>query len=251
MPRKISGIFSIILAACMIFFTAGCSDQEEEQYKTNEPDLTTREGTAKAVIYAAMHNKPELFWNCLSPNTQKILKQSAKGDLEKFKKDFFAKFNKDFQRLMSKHQFNQKKIMAEMFNGKLYPVKKIENLWYLDLEGSLVKRKSRGSVYKSLANHSSKAALGDNFLSGVLSSNYDLVWDCLSYEMQEKLRKAEKNKGLDLYDIKKNFVNEHKPEIEKLLEKYQFDAEKAKAEFLKKAPIIQVRGKWYYHPKKI
>ena len=129
MRKKLSVIFSMLAAIFVLFSSTGCSDQEE-LYKTNEPDLSTRDGAAKAVIYAAMHNKTELFWNCLSPNTQKLIQQSAKGDLEKAKKDFFAKFNKEFQKLMNKHQFNQRKIMAEMFNGKPYPLTKIENLWY-------------------------------------------------------------------------------------------------------------------------
>lgn len=241
-------IMPILLVTCSLSCTiiiTGCSDTSSQDSKNfTVPILATKETALKSITYAVMYDKSELFWNCLSEESQIFLLSTAKqmGKTEEAaKQEFFQGFQKDFKKIMIKHGNNPEHVVLALSAGNFFPMEQINGKWYYRPEG-IVKRGNNTSVDK----YSDKMVLTSDFVTGIIGSNYDLVWNCLSVQMQEKVKKERGGKNTDEEEIKKRFVNDMKPVIDKELEKNNYDADKTISAFSRKSSIIKIGNRWFY-----
>ena len=143
-------IFGTIAVCCLcgVILSVGCSPKVKKTEKDiKTPDLSTKEMTVKSITYAVMYDKVELFWNCLTPGSQRLVFNAAKQtgrNPENAKSEFFLGFKKDFQKTMRKFENDPEKVAEALTGeGSTFPLEQLDNKWYLNLEGTMIQKKSQ------------------------------------------------------------------------------------------------------------
>ena len=243
-------ITTVLLIAASLFgqmFMTGCSEESpKKESDFNVPILETKETTLKSITYAVMYDKSELFWNCLAEDTKIVLLESAKkvGRTEDIaKKEVFLWFKKDFQKIMRKHDNDPDQVVDALLKGNVFPLEQINKKWYLLLDGMIARN---DQIAHTIVKYSTKESLVSDFINGIIGSNHELVWECISAHMQEKIRKRKDYLELNEDEIRERFVKEMKPVVDNELEKNDFDADKTINAFAQKAYFVKIGNRWYY-----
>ena len=95
------------------------------------------------------------------------------------------------------------------------------------------------------ADQSSKRAVVRSFALGLLNNKPDVVFSCLTPDLNAEIEQVAKQQNRSVAEIKKMLCDETAKKLKQEIEKPGMTLDKVIDEVMKDAPLKQIGGKWY------
>ena len=244
--KRITAVVLIFCISCFAFMGTGCSKKSKGKGEPQDPVLVSKDMMIRSLTYAMMHEKPDFFWKCLAPNSQRIVLETAKQKSmteADAKMECYTVYKDNFQQYIKKYKNDPAAIAFFLANDPTFSCEEVDGLWYVSLEEKKEESESSSVVFSGVVpvNHSSKVPLVNHLLEGVIAQDIDRVWICRDPRKQ----KLEKNDNIDHDLIKKEYFESVQKIVEQELEKHDFDADKTVEALIEKLSFVSVGNRWF------